>query len=504
MHFSRRRFMQSAALAAAAAGTTGAASLPVQTAVPFPGRYAPTWDSLLHYAAPDWFRDAKFGIFLHWGVYSVPAHANEWYPRLMYQRKDPAFNWHRQHWGPQSMFGYKDFIPFFRAENWRPDECIELFKQAGAGYIVPVGEHCDGFPMYDSHLSRWCAAQMGPRRDVVGEWARAVRNHGLKLGVSTHRNWHWSWYAYEDDFDTVNPLYSGLYGAPHAPTKPIDNAPNEILQVEPPGFLQDWYARTLEIVNGYQPDLLWLEWGVQAPEYAPYLKELAAYYYNRAAKMGKDVVLTYKADAFPRGAAVQDIERGLMAAPAPQAWQSETSISWKSWGYIEDDSYKSADQILHEFVDVVSKNGNYLLNVGPKSDGTIPEPAVEVFRQIGAWMRVNGEGIFGSRPWTIFAEGPTRYHGGAFSEPHTMPFTPADVRFTKKGETIYAFLMAWPEGEIRITSLGSNEPHAPRRIGRVALLGSDQKLNWRRTPEALMVEMPRAKPCDYVYTVKIT
>ncbi|MGH9345417.1 MAG: alpha-L-fucosidase [Terriglobia bacterium] len=497
--------MKTTALAAGGAGVLRAASLSAQTLTPpFPGKFEPTWGSLLHYAAPDWFRDAKFGIFLHWGVYSVPAHANEWYPRLMYRRESPVFDWHRQHWGAQSMFGYKDFIPLFRAENWRPEECVELFKRAGAGYVVPVGEHCDGFPMYDSHLTGWCAAKMGPRRDIVGEWARAVRNQRLKLGVSTHRNWHWSWYTYESDFDTVNPLYSGLYGAPHAPTKPIDNAPHEILQIEPPAFLQDWYARTIEILNAYQPDLLWLEWGVQAPEYEPYRKELAAYYYNRAAEMGKQVVLTYKANAFPRGAAVMDVERGLLAAPAPVAWQSETSISWKSWGYIEDDRYKSANQILHEFIDVVSKNGNYLLNVGPKPDGTIPEPAVKVFRQMGAWMEVNGEGIFGSRPWKTFAEGPARYKGGSFGETQEIAFTPADIRFTRKGNSIYAFLMVWPGHEARITSLGLNAPDAPRNIARVTLLGSGQTLRWHQAADALRVELPAAKPCDYAYTLKIT
>lgn len=472
---------------------------------PFPGWYKPTWESLSRYQPPDWFRDAKFGIFLHWGVYSVPAHLTEWYPRLMYRRESAVFEWHKAHWGPQSKFGYKDFIPLFRAERWKPEEWVDLFRRIGAKYIVPVGEHCDGFPMYDCSLTEWCAAKMGPRRDVVGELAREVRNQRLKFGVSTHRNWHWSWYTYDEHFDTVNPRYSGLYGKPHPPTPPIDNRPGEILQTAPPEFLEDWYARTIEIVNRYRPDLLWLEWGVQAREFEPYRRELAAYFYNSAQAWGSEVVLTHKGNGFPPGAAVMDIERGTEAAIRERPWQTENSISKKSWGYIEDDAYSSPSEIIHEFVDIVSKNGNLLLNVGPKPDGTLPDRAVELLHQIGRWIDVNGEAIYGTRPWKVWSEGPHRFMAGSFSTRKAAPpkFTPQDIRFTARGEAIYAIFLAWPEGEARIQSLGSRSSNAPARISEVRLLGESERIKWRQTPEALIIEPPRQKPCHDAFAFRI-
>jgi Alpha-L-fucosidase len=233
--FTRRKFIECIPLAcAAAAGGALKAPWSAFATSPFPGRFQPTCESLSAYRIPEWFKVAKLGIFMHWGVYSAPAHSSEWYPRLMYLRKNSVFEWHREHLGPQSMFGYKDFIPMFRAERWRPEEWVEMFKRMGARYMVPVGEHCDGFPVYDCTFTRWCASKMGPERDIVRDLGREVRNQGLKLGVSTHRNWHYSWYTYERDFDTKNPLYSGLYGKPNVPGPLIDNLPNEVLQVAPP------------------------------------------------------------------------------------------------------------------------------------------------------------------------------------------------------------------------------------------------------------------------------
>lgn len=503
----RRQFLKQIPLASAAiASRLLIPGLGRAAKSPFPGKYHPTWESLSRYRTPAWFRDAKFGIFLHWGVYSVPAHLTEWYPRLMYRRESPVFEWHRQHWGPQSMFGYKDFIPLFRAERWKPEEWVDLFKRTGAKYIVPVGEHCDGFPMYNSSLTKWCAAKMGPRRDVVGELAREVRNQRLKLGVSTHRNWHWSWYTYEKDFDTVNPRYSGLYGKPHPPAPPIDKRPGEILELAPVTFLQDWYARTIEIVDKYQPDLLWLEWGVQGPGFEPYRKELAAYYYNRAEAWRRGVVLTHKGNGFPPHAAVFDMERGAPRAARALPWQAENSISKKSWGYIEDDEYSSPSDIIHELVDIVSKNGNLLLNVGPKSDGTIPDKAVELLGQIGRWMEVNGEAIYGTRPWKVWHEGPNVFKKGSFNEREVaLPqFTAHDIRFTHKGRAIYAIFLAWPGREARIRSLGSQSPYTPAKISEVRLLGESNRLRWRRTPDALIIYTPPRRPCDYAFAFKIT
>ncbi len=327
----------------------------------------------------------------------------------------------------------------------------------------------------------------------------------MKFGVSTHRNWHWSWYTYDEHFDTVNPRYSGLYGKPHPPTPPIDNRPGEILQTAPPEFLEDWYARTIEIVNRYRPDLLWLEWGVQAREFEPYRRELAAYFYNSAQAWGSEVVLTHKGNGFPPGAAVMDIERGTEAAIRERPWQTENSISKKSCGYIEDDAYSSPSEIIHEFVDIVSKNGNLLLNVGPKPDGTLPDRAVELLHQIGRWIDVNGEAIYGTRPWKVWSEGPHLFMAGSFSTRKAAPpkFTPQDIRFTARGEAIYAIFLAWPEGEARIQSLGSRSSNAPARISEVRLLGESERLKWRQTPEALIIEPPRQKPCHDAFAFRI-
>jgi alpha-L-fucosidase len=504
--YSRRRFLQTALTAGTALSTwTFTSSLGLAVTSPFPGHFSATWDSLSEYQVPDWFRDAKFGVFMHWGVYSVPAHTSEWYPRLMYRKESPVFEWHRQHWGSQSMFGYKDFIPMFRGERWKPDELVDLYKKAGARYIIPVGEHHDGFPMYDSHLTEWCAAKMGPHRDTIAGWAREARNQGLKLGISSHRAFHWSYYTFEKPFDTDNPLYAGLYGPIHAPTPLINNEPGQLVQEPSPEFMQDWFARCAEIVDLYHPDLFYFDWANNAPGFEPYRKQLAAYYYNVSAERGQPVVLTYKEKAYPDHAAVLDIERGVASKIRELPWQTGTSVSWKSWGYIENDSFKPASEIVHEFIDIVSKNGNLSLNVGPKPDGTIQEQAEEIFRSIGRWMDVNGEAIHGTRPWKIYGEGPTNLASGSFGEKKLkeITFTPQDIRFTTKGESIYAIFMAWPEHEAKIEALGKNSKNAPARISEVRLLGEDAKLKWRQGPNALIIQTPSEKPCKYAYTFKI-
>jgi alpha-L-fucosidase len=503
---SRRSFLKTISLAGAGFGAwnlTPQWSRAVTS--PFPGKYQPSWESLSRYQVPDWFRDAKLGAFIVWGPYAVPAYDSEWYPRNMYLRNNPAFEWHRQHWGPQSMFGYKDFIPLFRGEKWSPEGWIQLFKKAGAKYIVPIADFHDGFPMYDSNLTEWTAAKMGPCRDVVGELAREIRNQGLKFGVSSHRAFHWSFYTYETDFDTSNPLYAGLYGPIHAPTPLVSQDPGELRQKASREFLQDWYARSIELVDKYRPDLFYFDWGMGAPEFEPYRKQFAAYFYNSAELWNRGVVVTYKFKAYPQHAAVLDFERGLAAGIQELPWQTDTSVSWKSWGYIENDSFKSPSQIIHEFIDIVSKNGNLLLNVGPRSDGTIPEQAQDVYDQMGRWLEVNGEAIYGTRPWKVYGEGPTALFSGSFGEEKakTLSFVPQDVRFTSKGETIYAILLAWPDQEARITELGKDSRKVAGKISDVRLLGSDIELQWQQGGDALTIQMPKQKPCDYAYAFRI-
>ncbi|HEV2493339.1 MAG TPA: alpha-L-fucosidase [Terriglobia bacterium] len=500
---SRRKFVKTASLAGLGltAATSGVQQALGESAAS--EEYAPTWESLAEYRVPEWYEDAKFGIFLHWGVYSVPAYSNEWYPREMYLRGNEVFKYHQKHWGPQSIFGYKDFIPMFRAERWDPERWVELFKTAGAKYVVPVGEHHDGFPMYDCIATRWNAAQMGPHRDVVGELGRAVRHQGLKFGVSSHRAFNWSYYTFEKDFDTSNPRYSGLYGLPHAPTPRINNNPGELRQTVPTSYMQDWYARTVQIVDQYQPDLMWFDFCFEGPEWEPYRQQYAAYYYNRAAEWGRGVVVNYKHKAYPANVAVLDIERGLLDNIRPQVWQTDTSVGWKSWGYIQDEKYKSARQIVEELVDIVSKNGCLLLNVGPKPDGMIPEEAEATLRGIGAWLETNGEAIYGTRPWKVYGEGPNRLAAGQFGEKEGQRFAPEDFRFTSKPGAVYAVGLAWPNEQARIVSLGPKSGLAPQGVVDVRLLGVDEKLEWRQGDDALSVKLPNQRPSDIAYTLKV-
>jgi alpha-L-fucosidase len=375
------------------------------------GPFRSDWNSLGAYRVPEWFRDAKFGVFIHWGVYSVPAFGNEWYSRNMYQPGTPAFQHQIATYGPQSKFGYKEFIPMFRGEHFDAAQWVDLFVRSGARYIVPVAEHCDGFAMYDSSITPWNAARMGPHRDVVAELAAATRARGLHFGVSSHRAEHWWWYDGGMSFDSdVRSLrYASLYGPaqpmalPGSVSKKEPN-PNHLEQWLPPdsAFLDDWLARSGELVEKYHPDFFYFDWWIGQPAFRPYLKRFAAYYYDQAARRGQPVVLTYKEQAMPAHTAVLDIERGKMQTTRLLPWETDTSVSILSWGYATNDEYRDAGSLIDELVDVVSKNGNLLLNVGPRADGTIPEPVQKVLLQIGAWLRLNGEAIYDTPPLFVF------------------------------------------------------------------------------------------------------
>jgi alpha-L-fucosidase len=459
------------------------------------GPFQASWDSLVKYAVPDWYLDGKFGIFIHWGVYSVPAFGTEWYPRNMYRSQDPAFKHHVETFGSQNKFGYKDFIPLFKAEKFDPAHWADVFRRAGAKFVVPVAEHHDGFPMYDSALTEWCAGKMGPKRDIVGDLAKAVRAQGLTFGLSTHRAEHWWFYnaGMAFDSDVKDPRYAGLYG----PAKPDKTQPDK-------AYLDDWLARTVELIDKYQPQLVWFDWWIEQPVFQPYLQTLAAYYYNRGAEWKKGVAINYKNASFPDKAAVLDIERGQLAEIRPFFWQTDTAISKNSWGYVANQDYKTAASIVGDLIDIVSKNGALLLNIGPRPDGTIPEAEEKILLDIGAWLAVNGEAIYGTRPWKIYGEGPTPVVGGSFNDTKRAAFTPRDVRFTAKGGVLYAILMAWPEGETAIASLAKGSALYPGDIKSVSLLGSPEKLTWTRGASGLKVRMPARKPCDYAFVLKIT
>ncbi len=476
------------------------------------GPFRADWNSLGGYRVPEWFRDAKFGIFIHWGVYSVPAFGNEWYSRNMYVEGNAAFKHHVATYGPQSKFGYKDFIPMFRAEHFDANAWLDLFAQAGARYVVPVAEHCDGFAMYDSSLTDWDAAKMGPKRDVVGELEAATRRHGLHFGVSSHRAEHWWWYdgGMKFDSDVRDPRYAGLYGPAQPMALPGEDDskepdPDHLERWLPPNkaFLDDWLARSSELVTKYHPDFLYFDWWIGQPAFRPYLQHFAAYYYDEAASRRQGVVLTYKGYDFPENAATLDIERGKLDTLRLLPWQTDTSVSIRSWGYANNDEYRSAESLIDELVNVVSKNGNLLLNVGPKSDGTIPEQARAILLEMGAWLKTNGEAIYGSRPWLVYGEGPTKVTGSA-NNSDQQEFTAEDIRFTTHNGALYAVALGWPvDGELRIRSLARGLPYLKGPVCGVKMLGSDTPLSWRQEADGLYVQLPPQRPNEPAWTFRI-
>lgn len=469
-------------------------------------KFEPNWPSLQNYRVPRWYQDAKFGIFIHWGVYSVPAFGNEWYPRNMYQQGSPEFEHHIKTYGPQTEFGYKDFIPQFTAANYNPAEWAKLFKEAGARYVVPVAEHHDGFAMYDSDLSEWTAAKMGPKRDLIGELVEALRQEDLVVGLSFHRVENWFFYDGGRKFpsDVQDDNYRGLYG-PAQPAPPELEDPNS-----GPGpdetFLEDWLKRCCELVDKFHPQIFYFDWYIEHKAVTPYLQRFAAYLYNQTLAWGQDwdrtgSAVNFKKKAMPDEAGVFDVERGQLSGIRPIFWQTDTAVQKNSWGYTNNQDYKTAGSIIGDLVDIVSKNGTLLLNIGPKPDGTIPEPEQAILREIGRWLAVNGEAIYGSRPWHKFGEGPTEVIEGSFNDTKRQSFTSQDIRFTVGQDgSLYAICLGWPDAELTIQSLGS----ATGGIASVSLLGSEAKLDWQQDGEGLRIKPPAEKPGDHAFSFKVT
>ena len=470
------------------------------------GMFQPTWDSMRdNYRFPAWFNQAKLGIFIHWGLYAVPAHRNEWYAKHMYGEEA---DWHTRHFGPPDKFGYKDFIPLFKAEKYDPSSWAALFKEAGARYVVPVAEHHDGFAMWNSELTRWCAGKMGPRRDLIGELAKAVREQGLIFGVSNHRMEHHT-FMYpaagikSDQFDAQ---YADFYGPPVPGFMNDGNASAE--------FQEDWLARCQELIDRYRPQLLYFDNGVNDRNYDGVKLRLAAYYYNRALHWDQDVTLVSKDVAYLAGS-VPNFEKSIRAPKwiLPGNWEVDDSVSSNTWGYTNEIRYRSADSILQELVDIASKGGNLLLNVAPMADGTIPEPQQQILRTVGGWLRVNGEGIYGSKPWTIYGEGPSvasqlppDWRGGssARSGPLEMaprefgPLTEEDFRFTSNRGSLYAFGMVWPGQNAVLRSLGSRNA----TVRQVTLLGHGT-LTFSQQEDALKAQLPTMPMSECPYGLKI-
>jgi alpha-L-fucosidase len=469
------------------------------------GPYRADWQSLQKYEVPDWYKDAKFGIFIHWGVYSVPAFGSEWYPRNMYRPDTEEYKHHLATYGSQTKFGYKDFIPMFQAEHYDPVACARLFKEAGAKYVVPVFEHHDGFAMYDSGLSDWTASKMGPHRDLWSDLAKSIRAEGLRLGASSHRVEHNFFLGggRKIDSDVKDPRYAAFYGPAHTWLESKETLLTDWTYVSD-SYLDDWLARDAEIVKKYQPDLFYFDWWIGQPRVRRHLADFAAFYFNDAASRGSVSVVNYKLNAMPRHSGVLDIERGQLNDIRPLYWQTDTSISNKSWGYIEHDSFKSSKTIVQQLVDIVSKNGNLLVNIGPRSDGTIPDEIQSVLREVGFWLKVNGEGVYGTRAWKIYGEGPTKIVEGAFHDTDAQPFTERDFRFTTKKDVLYAFGFARPSsGESVIYSLGTSQLDR-QKISSVTLLGSSSLVSFKSQSDGLHILLGTLQPGENAYCFKIT
>jgi Alpha-L-fucosidase len=452
------------------------------------GRFKADWDSLASIRVPDWYRNAKFGIFIHWGLYSVPAFKNEWYPRNMYIQGTEEFEHHIRTYGEHKRFGYKDFIPMFKAERFHAEEWAELFCRSGAKYVMPVAEHHDGFQMYKSELSRFNAYEMGPRRDLLAEMKTAFEHKGLELCVSSHRAEHWFFMSHGKAFDSDihEPLACGDFYWPAMPEPDHQNLEPE----SPPSqeYLEDWLLRCCELVDRYRPKVFYFDWWIHTVPFKPYLKKFAAYYYNKGEEWGCPVAINYKHDAFLFGTAVPDVERGQFAELKPYFWQTDTAVARNSWCYTPNNDYKSPAELIQNLVDIVSKNGSLLLNIGPKADGTIPEEDREILLAIGEWLQINGEAIYGTTYWKTSGEGPTEVKEGQFTDGTATDFTSKDIRFTRKGRYLYATVMAWPDdGVVSIRSLKEHSPHYHGVIRNIRVLGFDEMPAWERDDEALTI-----------------
>ena len=457
------------------------------------GKYKDNWQSLSGHKTPEWYYRDKFGIFIHWGIYSVPAFGNEWYSRNMYNKESREFYHHLRVYGKQSKFGYKDFIPDFTGDKFSADEWIKLFKKAGAKFITPVCEHHDGFAMYETEFNRWNAKEMGPKRDVAKELKAACEKEGLTFCASTHRAEHYFFMnpgrGYDSDINDER--YADFYG-PAVELKDLSgkNMTPSTEDTYAVGaseeWLKDWTVRTCELIDKLQPSILYFDWWIHNHTFKPYLKKICAYYYNRAEEWGKEVTINYKHQAFPPTVATFDVERGALTDISPIPWQTDTAIGKYSWGYTKANRFKNSRQIIRDMIDIVSKNGMLLLNVGPKPDGTITEKETEVLLDIGKWLEKNGEGIYGTTFWRQFGEGKTNNEGGFFKDNEEKKFTSRDFRFTYKNGYVYAFQMKSNGKDVRIKAFHKRNPH-DFLVNSVTLLETGEKLNFERKDDEMVI-----------------
>ncbi|MGA2866507.1 MAG: alpha-L-fucosidase [Verrucomicrobiota bacterium] len=485
-------------LGAQAAQSNSVGELPIA-----PGPFQPTMESLTNYHCPEWFRDAKFGIWAHWGPQAVPMFG-DWYARHIYVQGHPQYKDHLERYGHPSTNGYKDIIPLWKAEKWDPDRLMALYQRAGARYFVSMGSHHDNFFLWNSQLHRWNAVNMGPKRDVVGEWQKAAAKYGLRFGVSEHLGASFTWFqdSHRSDtngplagvpYDGADPQYQDLY---HFPAQPGDRG----WYSNNPRWQRLWFNEIKELVDNYHPDLLYTDGGV--PFGNEVGRSLIAHLYNSDAhRRGGAPQVIYTCKQKSQGRWVEDLERGVMAGINPCPWQTDTSIG--DWFYNRTWKFRPLKWTVHMLVDIVSKNGNLLLNVVQRPDGSLDPEVEQMLNQLADWMARNGEGLHGTRPWLVYGEGPVRPKGGHFGE--DFAYGARDIRFTTKGKTLYAFALGWPEdGRLVIKTLAKPAAGGGNRISRIELLGHKGRLHFTQTAEALVVTLPAEKVSDIACGLKIT
>lgn len=473
---------------------------PTQLAPIAAGPFTGSLDSLKGNHYPKWFTEGKLGIWAHWGPQAVPMEG-DWYARQMYEEGSKDYKDHVARFGHPSQKGYKDIIPLWKAEKWDPERLMELYKKAGAKYFVSMGAHHDNFDLWNSTYHRWNAVKMGPHRDVVGEWQKAARKAGLRFGVSEHLGASWTWFQKSRGadqegpfkgvaYDGTDPAYEDLY---HPAALPGDNG----WYTTDPRWHNEWYRRVKDLVDQYHPDLLYSDGGLPFGHVG---ESLVAHFYNVTMKGGEQQAV-YACKQPSEGRWAQDVERGVLGGIQPYPWQTDTSIG--DWYYNKNWKFRGADWVIHTLVDAVSKNGNLLINVVQRPDGSLDHEAEQVLADMAAWMKVNGESIYGTTPWLVYGEGPTRAKGGAFKE--DFSFSAKDVRYVQKGEgTVYATLMGKPgAGEIVLASLAKGTTDSAAIRG-VSVLGSKAKVVWRQEADGLHVTLPAESYSEIATVLKVS
>jgi alpha-L-fucosidase len=473
--------------------------------------YSADWESLAkHNASPEWFQDAKLGIYFHWGVYSVPAYSTEWYPRLMHFENTKEYKHHLETYGHPSEFGYHDFVPMFKAEFFDAEEWADLFQKAGARFAGPVAEHHDGFSMWDSDATPWNAADMGPKKDITGLLAAELKKRDMKLITTFH---HAKQLQRFDSTETGSrtegyelshyPFFEGM------PTTSDDEKLKYLYGNIPAEqwYEEIWYAKLKEVIDQYAPDIIWFDYVLDAiPE--EYRQKFSAYYLNEAEKLDKEVVIVRKQEDLPINYTVDDLEKSRKNRIGEEPWMTDETISKGSWCYTENLEIKTSTDVLHVLIDIVSKNGVLLLNVSPMANGIIPDNQKQVLLDMGAWLDKYGESIYETRPWYTFGEGPTKEPEGHFENHQEflkIKYSAKDVRYTTKGDVIYATLLGWPGNgeEIGFTAFATDSLPAPLDISSVSLMGSTAELEWNLAEGGLTLTTPQEAPDQMAVVFKI-